>query len=227
MWNNLASTGQESPQHPDMETSSNRPYPIEKAFQACFELIALRNMAFPQNQDVPPCFLEASNITTVTGNGSGELYFPQFNISLGHRAFRTTSMSVPKATVDEDHFLSTTKDNIWPSRQIASMESVPVSHTGQSTSNDLFGCRFRRTNPTHSIAGVCVGYIVFSGHHSWIVSGLSCRFERLCGDCRFISDMANCSFQSGHTAIRLETSAGGSRACNWAAHVPPHRKFGR
>lgn len=60
-------------------------------------------------------------------------------------------MSVPKASVYQDHFISRSEYEIWSTGKIASLEPVAVSESVHKATDDQFRTRITRAHPPHDL----------------------------------------------------------------------------
>ncbi len=70
---------------------------------------------------------------------------------------------MPKAPVNEDHFLPRWKDQIWRSGQVAAVQAEAVTHPMSEASHNQLWSRIRFPDATH----LCTDLLAATIAHGW------------------------------------------------------------
>jgi len=104
-------------------------WPFQKPFQSSFKLVQVFRLAFPNDEHVPPQIFELANCFSIPLLIAGEFRLPVFQSRAGQSPIKATiiGMLVPKATVHENRFSSSDKNQVRLARQVLAVEAEPVS----------------------------------------------------------------------------------------------------
>lgn len=133
------------------------------------KLLCFRNKAFPKDENSPATVSEQFEVSAVTSHCTLELLGPERHVFLWHGAFSAPSMSVPKTSMNQDDLPSAWENKIGLTRQVGSMQSVPVAEASKDTTDDHFGRGVARTDTLHSAGGLLVSGVDPDGRHGCIL----------------------------------------------------------
>ena len=114
-----------------------------------FDVGKFINLAFPDKNDLPAKFFQFGLLEFVSFDISPELFFPELLVGRWHCCLRTSFVSMPKTTVNENNCLILRQDYIRLSRKIFHMQTKTIASAMQCGSDVHFRLRIFRSNPAH------------------------------------------------------------------------------
>lgn len=133
-------------------------FPRSKAAAAAQELqhqglqiVILGDLAFPNDKDIPPQGAELLSIACVPLHVAGELRYPVPMIAARKFAAVAASMTMPEASVNEDHLAKARKDEVRRAGQIARVQAVPVSARVDEPANGHLRARVEFPDARHPL----------------------------------------------------------------------------
>ena len=109
-------------------------------------------LAFPYNENVPATLFERRFRPAITILRCLDLCTPELGPRRRLRRKRTLPMTMPKATVHEDHLVPSRKNNVGCSGQIADMQSIAIAHRMQHLAHDEFRLCVATSNTRHVVS---------------------------------------------------------------------------
>ena len=121
-------------------------------------------LAFPNGYDSPSFAPETGSNTTIAAFVLIKFVEPKVRPCLGNNLAVSAPVSVPVATVDEDHGLVLWKHNVRRAGEIAAIESKAIAQAVECAAySQLGGCIFG-PNPRHVPASLFAGQSI--SHHT-------------------------------------------------------------
>jgi hypothetical protein len=106
-------------------------------------------LTFPNSQDPPSELLKGCPGPPVAGSIPGDLEYPIRNVRFWYSCASSAFVSVPEATMDENHRSESWEHKIWLSKQVIALQGEAISETVREGSNGPFGDCVPRFNRPH------------------------------------------------------------------------------
>lgn len=111
--------------------------------------IGVEGVAFPNDQHLPSALPKQPGISPVSRDIFGELFGPEMRSRLRSGRSRATAVTMPEASVHENHSLQRGENHIGRTWQVAPMQSKSVTQPMRDLPNHHFRARVLRSNPGH------------------------------------------------------------------------------
>lgn len=114
-------------------------------------------LAFPDGQDAPPQFAEIPSVARIARDVRFELCGPEADVRLGCGRTLASGVTMPEATMDEDHRSMPWEHDVGGAGKIAAANSEAKAHAVQEGTHHELGLRVPSADAGHE-GGAVVGF---------------------------------------------------------------------